>query len=100
MARKSLSSQVIEELDRARGMLSSLQDSSDPIPAILIGTVLESLHRIETMCLAARQSSVDDLVRDNVVEVPIVATRAVQEPATTHKRTRRSNVALKQGEKR
>lgn len=100
MARKSLSSQVIEELDRARGILSSLQDSSDPIPGILIGTALESLHRIETMCLAARQSSVDDIVRDNVVEVPIVATRAVKEPPATHKRTRRSNVALKQGEKR
>jgi hypothetical protein len=100
MARKSLSSQVIEELDRARGILRSLQDSSDPIPAILVGTALESLHRIETMCLAARQSSVNDIVRDNVVEVPIAATRAVKESPATHKRTRRSNVALKQGEKR
>lgn len=88
MARKSLSSQVIEELDRARGILRSLEESSDPIPAILIGTALESLHRIETMCLAARQSSVDDIVRDNVVEVPIVASRAVKAPAATHKRVK------------
>ena len=64
MARKSLSSQVIEELDRARGILSSLQDSSDPIPGILIGSALESLHRIEGMCLRARQGAVEEVLSD------------------------------------
>lgn len=61
MARKGLATQVIEELDRARGILSSLQDSSDPIPGILIGTALESLHRIETMCISAVQANVNSI---------------------------------------
>lgn len=85
MARKSLSSQVIEELDRARGILSSLQDSSDPIPGILIGTALESLHRIESMCIAARQSAVNTTLADPPVNVPLAG--APDTPAPVRRRS-------------
>ncbi len=71
MARKSLSSQVIEELDRGRGLLNSVQDSVDPIIGHLLGAVLESMNRIETMCLAARQSDVNAVLRDPGVLVPV-----------------------------
>jgi len=53
MARKSLSSQVIEELDRTRGILKPVQDIVDPMTSHMVGAALESLHRIESMCLAA-----------------------------------------------
>ena len=46
MARKSLSSQVIEEIDRARGLLRPVQDITDPMTSHLVGAVLESLHRV------------------------------------------------------
>lgn len=100
MARKSLSTQVIEELDRARGILGSLQDSSDPIPGILIGTALESLNRIEGMCLRARQADVNAVLADP--PAPEVMTRATA-PAggpTTHKRTKRGAPAQLRGERR
>lgn len=98
MARKSLSSQVMEELDRARGLVGSLQDSSDPIHAILLGTVLESLHRIETMCIQARQTTVNAALVDPTVDlreksVPTIAT-------TARPRTKRQAPARVSGEKR
>ena len=64
MARKSLSSQVIEELDRARGLLRSVADSVDPIIGHLLGAVDESMNRIEGMCLRARQSDVNAVLAD------------------------------------
>jgi hypothetical protein len=75
MARKSLSSQVIEELDRAGGLLRSVADSVDPIIGHLLGAVMESHKRIETMCLAARQNAVNAVSSDTQsaeesVEVP------------------------------
>lgn len=75
MARKSLSSQVIEELDRANGLLSSVADSVDPIIGHLLGAVHESHRRIETMCIAARQQTVNAVTSDTqtaeeTVEVP------------------------------
>jgi len=82
MARKSLSSQVIEEVDRARGLLRPIQDITDPMTSHLIGAVLESLHRVESMCLAAMQSAMDAVVRDTLTlqDVP-------GEPATPRRRS-------------
>lgn len=60
MARKSLSAQVIEEVDRARGLLAPVQGIVDPMTSHMVGAVLTSLHRIETLCIAARQGAVND----------------------------------------
>lgn len=62
MARRSLSSQVIEELDRANGLLRSVADSVDPIIGHLLGAVQDSHQRIQDMCLAARTSPADALL--------------------------------------
>lgn len=80
MARKSLSSQVMEELDRARGILTSLQDSSDPIPAILIGTALESLHRIETLCVNAIREKATAVMENRDVDHEMVEVAPSGEP--------------------
>lgn len=61
MARKSLSSQVIEEVDRARGLLRPVQDIVDPMTSHMVGAVLESLHRIESMCLSAMQANANSI---------------------------------------
>lgn len=41
-----------------------MQDSADPIFGILLGTVLESLHRIEGMCLRAMQADMNAVTTD------------------------------------
>lgn len=64
MARKSLSDQVIEEVDRARGLLKPVQDIVDPMTSHMVGAVLESLHRIETMCIAAKQRAVNSVLAE------------------------------------
>lgn len=64
MARKSLSSQVLEELDRAGGMLRSVADSVDPIIAVLLDNVAQSHRRIETLCINARQNVVNAVTSD------------------------------------
>ena len=69
MARKSLSSQVIEEVDRACGLLKPVQDIVDPMTAHMVGAVLESLHRVETMCLAAMQRDVNAVTADSPLAV-------------------------------
>jgi len=69
MARKSLSSQVIEEVDRARGLLAPIQDITDPMTSHLVGAVLESLRRIETMCLSAMQQAMNDVSAPSPLEV-------------------------------
>lgn len=69
MARKSLSNQVIEELDRARGLLRPVQDIVDPMTGHMVGAVLESLHRIETMCLAAGQSNANTILADSPLAI-------------------------------
>jgi hypothetical protein len=62
MTRKSLSDQVLEEIDRAGGLLRPVQDIVDPMTSHMVGAVLESLHRVETMCLAAkRQQAAENL---------------------------------------
>lgn len=92
MARKGLATQVIEELDRARGILSSLQDSSDPIPGILIGSALESLHRIETMCLAAMQTNANSITKPSPLAIVFAGDKLDQarhkSPATTKRPAR------------
>jgi hypothetical protein len=99
MARKSLSSQVIEELDRGRGLLRSVADSVDPIIGHLLGAVDESMSRIETMCLAARQSAVNTALADPAVDVPPVAAPDTAVPvrrrSTSHKAPRASKAVSK-----
>lgn len=99
MARKSLSSQVIEELDRAGGLLRSVADSVDPIIGHLLGAVEESHRRIETMCLAARQSAVNGALADPAVDVrekdvPAPAV-PVRRRSTSHKATKATKGAEK-----
>lgn len=65
MARKSLSSQVIEEVDRARGLLRPVQDITDPMTSHLVGAVLGSLQRVEDMCLNSMQRSMDAVLGGN-----------------------------------
>jgi hypothetical protein len=64
MARKSLSSQVIEELDRAGRLLRSVADSVDPIIAHLLDEVAVSHQRIQDLCYAARTGPTDAVVSD------------------------------------
>jgi hypothetical protein len=69
MARKSLSDQVIEEIDRAAGLLRPVQDIVDPMTSHMVGAVLESLHRVETMCLAAKQRQVNEVLSDTPLAI-------------------------------
>lgn len=93
MARKSLSSQVIEELDRAGGLLRSVADSVDPIIGHLLGAVEESHRRIETMCIQAQQQVVNAVTKDTtavqeVIEDPKAQRRRTpshKAPASTRK---------------
>lgn len=64
MARKSLSAQVLEEVERANGTLRSVADSVDPIIAVLLDNVAESHRRIQGLCLAAAQRSVNAALGD------------------------------------
>jgi hypothetical protein len=57
MARKSLSSQVIEEIDRTRGLLAPIIDISDPMTGHIIGSALESLNKVERLCVEAGRSA-------------------------------------------
>lgn len=78
MARRSLSAQVIDEVDRARGLLEPIRDIVDPMTSHMVGAVLESLHRVETMCLAARQADVNSAL----TELPALVSVDVQQAAT------------------
>lgn len=93
MGRKSLSDDVLEELKRAQSMLCSLQDSSDPIPAILIGEALESLSRIESRCLRAKSQEVADYVEGVKgglwLAGDVVQDKATQRRAGAHKAPRK-----------
>jgi hypothetical protein len=57
MARKSLSSQVIEEIDRTRGLLAPIMDITDPMTAHIIGSAIESLNKVERLCIEAGRSA-------------------------------------------
>jgi hypothetical protein len=82
MARKSLSSQVIEELDRAGGLLRSVADSVDPIIGHLLGAVEESHRRIERMCVQAQQQYANAVTNDTPTVVEVV-----EDPKTPRRRT-------------
>lgn len=79
MARKSLSSSVIEEVDRARGLLKPVQDITDPMTSHLIGAVLESLHRVESMCLAEMQRRMNEVIPTPLRAVDVVQAAEVEE---------------------
>lgn len=88
MARKSLSSQVIEEVDRARGLLKPVQDIVDPMTAHMVGQALESLHRIETMCLSSKQRDVNAALADSPLAIAFgddALSKARTRKATPHK---------------
>ena len=92
MARKSLSSQVIEEVDRARGLLRPVQDIVDQMTSHMVGAVLESLHRVESMCLAAMQRDVNGIISEPGIgdrfRKPPVDAPAHRKPATTKRPSR------------
>lgn len=81
VARRSLSAQVIEEIDRARGLLGPVKDIVDPMTAHMVGAVLESLHKVEGMCLNATrvkvagylggQDVVEELGPEDPTEAPV-----------------------------
>lgn len=96
MARKSLSSQVLEELDRAGGILRSVADSVDPVIAVLLGTVEESHRRIESMCIAARQQVVNAVASDTeTVEEVIEVRDTLQRRGGAHTTPRRARGGVK-----
>jgi hypothetical protein len=96
MARKSLSDQVLEELDRGGRLLRSVQDSVDPIIGHLLDEVQVSMHRIEGMCLRAKQRSLNDIMTDTGEALVKLATDPTLEPA--RKRTARQTAAHKRKE--
>lgn len=100
MARRSLSVQVIEEVDRARGLLKPIQDIVDPMTSHMVGAVLESLHRVETMCLNAQQRDVNNIIRDNVINLPGAGGSPAAAAPTTHRKTSRQAPARVRGERR
>jgi hypothetical protein len=86
MARKSLSQQVIDEVDRARGLLEPIKGIVDPMTAHIVGAVLESLHRIEGMCISARQRDVNDGMA-TLAAAPSPATAVVLDPPKAKRST-------------
>jgi hypothetical protein len=86
MARKSLSQQVIDEVDRARGLLEPVKGIVDPMTAHMVGAVLESLHRIEGMCISARQRDVNDGLA-TLAAAPSPATAVVLDPPKAKRST-------------
>jgi len=69
MARKTLSSQVIDEVDRCRGLLAPVQDITDPMTSHLVGTALASLQRIENICLNAMQAAMNEVTADSPLSI-------------------------------
>ena len=86
MARKSLSDQVLEEVDRAAGLLRPVQEIVDPMTSHMVGAVLESLHRVETMCIAAKQRAVNDVLAEEWPKLSRSESYAV-EPTTKRRST-------------
>lgn len=92
MARKSLSNQVLEEVDRAAGLLRPVQDIVDPMTSHMVGAVLESLRRIETMCIAAKQVQVNENLSKTPLAVAFGSDKLAEaqhkRPATTKRPSR------------
>lgn len=96
MARHSLSSQVIEEVDRARGLLRPVQDITDPMTSHMVGAVLDSLQRVLDMCYAARTGSADAIVSDSPLGIAFgndSLAQAKHRAAATTKRPSRARKA-------
>lgn len=95
MARRSLSSQVIEEVDRARGLLRPVQDITDPMTGHMVGAVLDSLQRVLDLCYAARTSTADEILPESPLAIAFEGDKLSQARTrkaastrrpTTHKR--------------
>lgn len=98
MARKSLSAQVMDEVDRARGVLSSTMPLLEPLAGALLEGVSESLQRIEGMCLRARQADVNSILADP--PAPEVMTRATGPADGPQRGAHRASNLSKRGTKR
>lgn len=98
MARKSLSSQVIEEVDRARGLLRPVQDIVDPMTSHMVGAVLESLHRVETMCLAAMQVNANTITDESPLAIAFAGDKLSQARHKAAATTKRPSRARKTAE--
>lgn len=89
MARKSLSSQVIEELDRTAGLLRPVQDIVDPMTSHMVGAALDGIQRALDLCYAARTGVTDsiiDVVPNAAPESTLpVAPATTRRPRTAHK---------------
>ena len=92
MARRSLSSQVIEETDRAIGLLRPVPDIPEPMTSHMVGVVLSSLQRVQDMCYAARTGPTDEIVTDTPLGIAFAGDKLSQArhkaPATTKRPTR------------
>lgn len=64
MARKTLSSQVLAEVDRIRMLLGPLVDITDPMTGAFVNQALVDLGRIESLCLGAMQQAMNAVSSD------------------------------------
>lgn len=69
MARRSLSSQVIEELDRTAGLLRPVQDIVDPMTSHMVGAALDGIQRALDLCYAARTGPSDTIVPESPLAI-------------------------------
>ena len=69
MARKCLSSQVIEELDRTAGLLRPVQDIVDPMTSHMVGAALDGIQRALDLCYAARTTSADTILPESPLAI-------------------------------
>jgi hypothetical protein len=92
MARKSLSSQVIAEVDRIRMLLTPLIKISDPMTGAFVSQALEDLRRIETLCLNSMQQAMNDVSAPSPLEIAFTGDKLSQvrhkAPATTKRPAR------------
>lgn len=95
MARRSLSSQVIEELDRTAGLLRPVRDIVDPMTSHMVGAALDGIQRALDLCYAARTTAADTILPDSPLAIAFEGDKLSQarsrKPAstrrpTTHKR--------------
>lgn len=100
MVRKSLSSKVLEEIDRTRGLLKPVQDITDPMTSHLIGAALESLHRVESMCLSEMQARQNEVISDTPLGVAFGADALAKAQNAPAPRTKRGAPARLRGERR
>lgn len=69
MARRSLSSQVIEELDRTAGLLRPVQDIVDPMTSHMVGAALDGIQRALDLCYAARTGPADAVLPESPLAI-------------------------------